>query len=149
MKPLHRLAFFALLAAVGPAAAEDVSNPVTGYQVSIFRQEGGSADFQGWIRLLNGTKDAGYIYIQNGLPLTPHLGSTKYVVIDIPVAMLDVTLGMLNSGKPVFITYHDNGNGANASAFLHVGGDALPLEEQAEFVARNFSVDASALKAAQ
>ena len=63
--------------------------------------------------------------------------------------MLDVTLGMLNSGKPVFITYHDNGNGANASAFLEVGGDALPLEEQAEFVARTFSVDVSALKAAQ
>lgn len=56
------------LASASPAAAEFVSNPVTGYQVSIFRQEGGSHDFQGWIRLLNGAKDAGYIYIQNGLP---------------------------------------------------------------------------------
>ena len=40
-------AAMAALAPVGTAIAESVSNPVTGYQVSIFRSEGGSNDFQG------------------------------------------------------------------------------------------------------
>lgn len=137
-------AAMAALAPVGAAIAESVSNPVTGYQVSIFRSEGGSNDFQGWIRLLNGTADAGYIYIQNGLPGTPFLGSSRYVVIDIPVAMLGDTLRMLDSGKPIFITYRDN-DGQSPSAFLHVGGNARLGDEQAQFVGRTFAKPVEAL----
>jgi len=147
MKHATVLAMIAAAVSATPAAAEFVSNPVTDYQVSIFRTEGGSHDFQGWIRLLNGTADAGYIYIQNGLPLTPRLGSTKYVVIDIPVSMLGDTLDMLRSGKPVFITYRDV-DGQFPSAFLHVGSDALPLEEQSAFIAQTFKAPAAAFTAA-
>jgi hypothetical protein len=140
-------AALAALVSADPAGAETVSNPVTGYQVSLFRAEGGNNDFQGWIRLFNGAADAGYVYIQNGLPETPFLGSTKYVVIDIPVAMLGDTLRMLDSGKPIFITYRDT-EGKSPSAFLHVGGNALPGSEQAEFVSRAFSKPMATLMAA-
>lgn len=126
------------------AHAESVSNPVTGYQVSLFRN-GGSQDFQGWIRLFNGNSDAGYLYIHNGAQMLPHLGSTKYVVLDINVAMLDATLAMLNSGKPIFITYNDSGDPAKASGFLHVGGDLLPGSAAAEEIARQFRLTAKAL----
>jgi hypothetical protein len=149
MKPaLCSALVIAAMSTFAPALAEDVSNPVTDFQVSLYR-DGGSSDFQGWIKLLNGSSEAGFIYIRNGQPGRPFLGSTKYVVIDIPVAMLDVTVTMLSSSRPVFITYTDNGNPANASAFLHVGGNALPGDEQILQMQEKFSVDASALKAAQ
>ena len=139
---MKRLSHAALiLAAIGTDAfAEDVSHPVTAYQVSLYRA-GGTPDFQGWIRLMNGTREAGFIYIRDGQPGRPFLGSTKYIVIDIPVAMLDVTVAMLNSGKPVSITYTDNGNPDNASAFLHVGGSGLPGAEQVAEIKQRFNVE--------
>ena len=143
MRQLACAAFIAAGLAGSQALAEDVSHPVSDYRVVLYRN-GGSADFQGWIRLLNGDKEAGFIYIDNGPPGRPFLGSTKYIVIDIPVAMLDVTVAMLNSGKPVFITYTDGGDPKNASAFLHVGGVGLPGEEQVADIKARFGIDASA-----
>jgi len=139
---MKRLSHAALiLAAIGTNAfAEEVSHPVSDYQVSLFR-DGGSPDFQGWITLLNGSEEVGFVYIRNGQPARPHLGSTKYVVTDIPVAMLDVTVAMLSSGKPVFITYWDGGNPNNASAFLHVGGLALAGAEQLADMKQRFNVE--------
>ncbi len=140
MRQLACIAFFALGILVGPALAEDVRHPVSDFQVSLYRS-GGSADFQGWITLLNGNTEVGFIYIDNGKPVRPFLGSTKYVVIDIPVAMLDVTVAMLSSGKPVFISYWDGGNPVNASAFLHIGGDLVPGDAQAADVKARLGVD--------
>lgn len=147
MSTLRRLlSGFVVLTGFAPAAAyaEFVSNPVTGYQVSLFR-DGGSQDFQGWIRLFNGDKDAGYLYVHNGTQMLPRLGSTKYVVLDVTVPMLDATLSMLDSGLPIFITYNDFGDPANASGFLHVGGDALPAIGEAEEIARAFRIEPQAL----
>ena len=148
MRQLACAAFIAAGLTSGPAAAEEVSNPVTGYQVSLFR-DGGSHDFQGWIRLFNGTADAGYVYIHNGTQMMPRLGSTKYVVLDIPVDMLGATLDMLNSGKPVFITYNDFGDPNDSSGFLHVGGDQLPGIGAAEEIATRTNKPARAFTAAQ
>lgn len=129
----------ASLFCVAPAAAESVSHSVSGYQVSLHRSENGSGDFQGWITLLNGDVEVGFIYIQDGEPQTPHLGSTKYVVVDIPVRMLDATLTMLDSGKPIVISYSDDHG--SPSAFLQIGG-ARPLgDEQRAFMQKVFGIE--------
>lgn len=124
---------------VTTAAAESVSHAVSGYEVSLHRSKNGSGDFQGWITLLNGDAEVGFLYVQDGEPGTPHLGSTKYVVIDIPIRMLDAMLAMLDSGKPIAITYSDDHGGP--VAFLNVGG-ARPLgDEQRAFMKKEFGIE--------
>jgi hypothetical protein len=58
------------------------TNPVTGYRTSLYRH-GADADFLGWIQLMNGDDDAGYVYIRRPVG-PPLLGSSRYVVMDIP-----------------------------------------------------------------
>ncbi len=92
------------------------TNPVTGYQTSLYRS-GTSADFLGWIRLLNGNQDAGYIYIEQPVK-PPSLGSSGYVVMDIPPAMLESLLRILQSGEPLQIRFYQGAANVDASAFL-------------------------------
>lgn len=123
---------------VAPAAAELVSHAVSGYEVSLYRPENGSADFQGWITLLNGSEEVGFVYIRDGEPGTPHLGSTKYVVIDIPIRMLDATLAMLDSGKWVAINYSDD----HGRPFAFLNLERRPLgDEQRAFIKKEFGIE--------
>lgn len=134
-----------------PAAlAESVSNKVTGYQVSLYRPSGGDADFQGWIQLTNETGTAGYIYVQNGMPMTPRLGgeaSKRYVVIDVPIAMLGDTILLLNSGKDIKISYDDQNGAATPTAFLDVGAATGMETEEAEIISKTMGMDAASLTA--
>lgn len=152
MKTLPLLAAtFVALAGADPAAAESVSNPVTGYEVSLYRPSGGDSDFQGWIMLLNGEKQAGYIYIQNGIPMEPRLGGSadeRYVVIDIPVAMLGDTLTLLTAEKDVRIIFDDQDGKASPTAFLIVGSGKRMAREEGDFVAKTFGGSAASVTAA-
>ena len=132
----------------GQALAENVRHKVEGYEITLSR-DGRSHEFQGWIRLYDATRTIGYVYIQDAPQMRPRLGSDGYVVIDIPVRMLDATLRMLDSGKPVFISYGDDGDPDRAFAFLDVGGEAPPSPDEAEFLRREFSLPGTALRAAE
>src|SRR5437763_17170098 len=77
------------------------TNPITGYQTSLNRT-GASADFLGWITLINGNQAAGYIYIRRPVS-SPYLGSSQYVVMDITPELLDSLLRILQSGEPLQI----------------------------------------------
>lgn len=92
------------------------TNPVTGYRTSLYRS-GTSADFLGWIRLLNGAQDAGYIYIQRPVQ-PPHLGSSRYVVMDFPPELLEPLLRILQSSESLQIRFYQGAANADPAAFL-------------------------------
>lgn len=92
------------------------TNPVTGYQTSLYRI-GTNSDFVGWITILNGKEVAGYIYIQRPA-MSPRLGSSRYVVMDIAPDLLDALLRILQSSEPLQIRFFQGTANAEASAFL-------------------------------
>jgi hypothetical protein len=92
------------------------TNPITGYQTSLYRS-GATADFLGWILLVNGNTAAGYIYIRTPVS-SPYLGSTGYVVMDITPELLDPLLRILQSGEPLQIRFYQGAANVDASAFL-------------------------------
>ncbi len=92
------------------------TNPVTGYRTSLYR-EGANADFLGWIELVNGNQQAGYIYIRRPVH-SPYLGSTRYVVMDITPDLLDSLLRILQSGESLQIRFYQGAANVDAAAFL-------------------------------
>src|SRR5262249_26558558 len=92
------------------------TNPITGYLTSLYRS-GATADFLGWITLVNGNQAAGYIYIRRPVS-SPYLGSTRYVVMDITPDLLDSLLRILKSGEPLQIRFYQGAANVDASAFL-------------------------------
>jgi hypothetical protein len=91
-------------------------NPVTGYRTALYR-DGTDADFLGWLQLLNGNEDAGYIYIRRPLRI-PDLGSSGYVVMDFPPEFSGTLMSILQSGEPLQIRFEQATANADASAFL-------------------------------
>jgi hypothetical protein len=91
-------------------------NPVTGYRTVLYR-DGTDADFLGWLRLLNGGDDAGYVYIRRPLGV-PDIGSSGYVVMDFPPEFLGTLLSILQSGEPLQVRFEQSTAHADASAFL-------------------------------
>ncbi|MCP3385995.1 hypothetical protein NLM31_36990 [Bradyrhizobium sp. CCGUVB4N] len=56
----------------------------------------------GWIELLQGNDIAGYRYVTGRPPREPYLSAEKkYIVMDIPIGMLDTLLGILRNEKPL------------------------------------------------
>lgn len=96
------------------------TNPVTGYRTTLYRS-GATADFLGWITLVNNNQMAGYIYIRRPVS-APYLGSTRYVVMDITPDLLDPLLRILQSGEPLQIRFYQGAANAEASAFLEHRG---------------------------
>ena len=96
------------------------ANPVTGYRTSLYRH-GADADFLGWIQLTNGEDDAGYIYIRRPVA-SPNLGSSGYVVMDVPPELLDALLSILQSDEPLQIRFDKASAASEASAFLEHRG---------------------------
>jgi hypothetical protein len=92
------------------------TNPITGYRTSLYRS-GTAADFLGWIQLVNGAQDAGYIYIRRPVG-APYLGSSRYVVMDFPPELLEPLLRILQSNEPLQIRFYQGAANADASAFL-------------------------------
>jgi hypothetical protein len=71
-------------------ATEQLTNPVTGYNITLDPSQDGK--FLGWIELLNGQKDAGYVYFENP-PSPPHLNSEKtYIVMSFQPSFFDSLL---------------------------------------------------------
>jgi hypothetical protein len=92
------------------------TNPITGYRTSLYRS-GSSSDFLGWIQLLNVDQAAGYIYIRRpGSP--PYLGSSRYIVMDLPPELLESILRILLSKEPLQIRFYQGAAAADAAAFI-------------------------------
>jgi hypothetical protein len=86
-------------------AAQQLSNPVTRYNITLDPAQDGA--FLGWIELINGDKDAGYIYFENP-PKPPHLSSQKtYIVMSFQPSFFETLLSILRSEKDVRISFFD------------------------------------------
>jgi len=93
--------------------AVDVTWNVTSFDVTLLR-----GNF-GWIRLMDGTSKAGYIYFTDELDKPgkeDRFGSGNYVVMHLGLAMLPVVMGLLNGAKPVKIRGTD-GSGKVSTFF--------------------------------
>jgi hypothetical protein len=93
-------------------AAEQKANPITGYQLVIMPPNTvfTSKFFLGWIRLVNGQEDAGYIYLDDAPPQDPALIGT-YIVTSMPTASLPMLLDILRNEKPIQIRFYDPQSG--------------------------------------
>lgn len=113
------------------------TNPITGFDVTLMPPTPDARDLFGWIRLINGAEDAGYVYLQDD-PQAPRIGGNGYIVTALPVDRLAVLLDLLRSGAELQIRVHRAGE-AGASVFIEprdasaIGDDrlALPAEEVA------------------
>ena len=84
--------------------ALEKTNPITKFQISL---RSPSVDrISGWIRLLNGTKDAGVIYIVDSNPEPPHL-SYDYIIMQMLTSQLGNLLTVLQSCGPLQIRLYD------------------------------------------
>jgi hypothetical protein len=108
------------------------TNTISGYELVIMNDR--NRRFLGWIRLLDGQNDAGYVYITDD-PVQPHLGGVgrlpqSYVVMSRPIAELGVLLSVLNDGRAKTIRFADN-NPQDPSAFIEHAGAQLDGDELA------------------
>ena len=111
------------------------TNPISGHQLVIMPATSQQKDLFGWIRLVNGVNDVGYIYLQEALiPTDPHLSSDgSYIVTTMPMSSLQTLLYILHNEKNLEIRYYDpQSAGVAPSAFIEqatpsaLGGARLP-----------------------
>jgi hypothetical protein len=89
-------------------------NPITGYETYLIGS--GDPDVLGWLRLNNGNRPAGFIYI--GRPARPAALGSDYVIMHILPEQLDVVIQILRSGEPLEISYLKGSADVDAYAFL-------------------------------
>jgi hypothetical protein len=116
-------------------ATEQLTNPVTGYNITIDSSQDGT--FLGWIELLNGQSDAGYVYFESPQS-PPHLSSAKtYIVMSLQPALFQSLLSVLRNEKQIRITFFDcQCTGGTPSAMIETGTSV--------FVSQNGSLPAVA-----
>ena len=80
-------------------------NPITGHDLTLMPPTPNGPDLFGWIRLLNGGADAGYIYLVSP-PIVPHLSfDGSYIVTSMPISELQTMLNILKSEVNDFVTF--------------------------------------------
>jgi hypothetical protein len=101
-------------------ATEQLTNPVTGYNITLDPSSDGK--FLGWIELLNGKNDAGYVYFENPQS-PPHLSSAKtYIVMSLQPPMFDALLSILRNEKQIRISFFDcQCTGGTPTAMIETG----------------------------
>jgi hypothetical protein len=90
------------------------TNPITGYETYLIGSS--DPDVLGWLRLNNGDRPAGFIYI--GRPASPAALGSDYVIMHILPEQLDVVIQILRSGEPLEISYLKGSADADAYAIL-------------------------------
>jgi hypothetical protein len=105
------------------------TNPITGHELTLMPPTTQQPKPFGWIRLLNGGSDAGYIYLESPLVAAdPHLGGTgnTYIVTAMPFEMMDALLSTLRNERNLQIRYFDPQSGGTApSVFIEAVGPTI------------------------
>ena len=105
------------------------ANPITSHSLFLMPPTAHQAEPFGWIQLLNGVNQAGYIYlITTQQPKDPHLSfDGSYIVTNMPMASLPVLLDILRNEQSLQIRFFDpEAAGISPSVFIEPGfGDAL------------------------
>jgi hypothetical protein len=102
-------------------ATEEKANPITGYELVLLPATK-VVPFFGWIRLLNGQDDAGFIYLDDVPATDPVLigvGTRQYIITSMPTASLPMLLDVLRNEKPLEIRFYDPQTaGSHPTVFL-------------------------------
>lgn len=94
--------------------AIDKTNVITSHELVLFMPTEEQPESFGWIRLLNGSEDAGYIWLVSP-PLRPHLNSTgSYIVTSTPMSQLSLMLDILRGEPDLRIRFFDPQAGGSA-----------------------------------
>ena len=97
------------------------TNPITGHYLTLMPPTAQQPQPFGWIRLVNGNADAGYIYLglQNP-PSDPHLdGAGTYIVTAMPFDTMGDLLATLRNERNLQIRFFDpQSPGVSPSAFI-------------------------------
>jgi hypothetical protein len=111
-------------------AIEELTNPISSYELTLMPPTKGAPVVFGWIRLLNGTKDAGYIYLEDKV-VDPSLSFKKeYIVTQMPVASLETMLSILRSERNLQIRFFDpQSPGISPTVFIEPAATAVTLTE--------------------
>jgi len=86
------------------------SNPITSHELTLMPPTAHQPQPFGWIRLLNGTADAGYVYLDpNLVPTDPQLSGpgNSYIVTAMPFASMDSLLSILRNERNLQIRFFD------------------------------------------
>ena len=84
-----------------------VTHSITSHDIVLMPQTPARPEMFGWIRLMEGPLDAGYIYLTSD-PKEPRLGSENdYIVTSIPFDQLGTMLTILKTTPDLVIEYHD------------------------------------------
>jgi len=114
-----------------PACAyQQFIHPITGYHITIMNPTPTGALF-GWLELVNGNQQVGYVYLEDA-DLSPPHGGAGYIVMHMPWSQLGNLLTVLKSGEPLQIRLYDPQTpGVLPSAFIESVGSnvAQPLAQ--------------------
>lgn len=103
------------------------TNPITGYRVTLLPGTPERQAMSGWVRLVNGENDAGFVHIQD--ERTAGIGNASgehpYVITAVRSEELPLLLQLLDSGPELQIRIE--GTGSAQSVFIEpVGGPDTP-----------------------
>lgn len=104
----------------------DKTNPITGHELVLFMPTEEQPEGFGWIRLLNGSQDAGYIWLTSP-PVKPHLSSQGiYIVTSVPISQMSAMLDVLRNEKDLVIDIRDAEDGSTPAVSIgsRTQGDA-------------------------
>ena len=104
------------------------ANPITGHELTLMPPTKQQPQPFGWVRLLNGAADSGYVYLQTPLTLKdPHLGGGgTYIVTALPFEMMDALLSLLRNERKLQIRYFDpQSAGESPSVFIEAVGPTV------------------------
>jgi hypothetical protein len=95
--------------------AREFSYPVTNYSVTMY----GGTGF-GWIRLTNGDRDVGYIYLRENPPNDGAFssGDEPYIIASQPIASWPILLDMLRNERPLYIRGYQATDDGPVSTFF-------------------------------
>ena len=111
-------------------ASQQFIHPITGYQITIMNPSPTGALF-GWLELLNGSEQVGYVYLDD-TDVSPPRGGAGYIVTHMPWSQLGNLLTILKSGGPLQIRLYDPQTpGVLPSAFIESVGSNVkqPLSQ--------------------
>lgn len=98
--------------------AIDKTNPITSHELVLFMPTAEQPEGFGWIRLLNGEDDAGYIWLVSP-PETPHLSMAgTYIVTSAPISQMATMLDILRNEKDLLIDFHDSQDGSTPAVAI-------------------------------
>ena len=102
------------------------TNPINRHELTLMPPTPAEPNPFGWIRLRNGTGDAGYIYLATP-PVKPHLSSDgSYIVTSMPMSELQTLLNIFEGEANLQIRYFDpQVAGIEPSVFIETASEQL------------------------